>query len=209
MRKVIDIYREYAIPENLQMHMLRVTACSKLIVDNWHGQKLNEASLYRVLLLHDMGNIVKISGSEISDRNFQQIRKHFIEAYGYDDHAVSEAIGLELGLSEHEIYIMKNKIFILNDHIVDCQEYELKIGAYCDQRVAPESVMPLLGRLNEAKERYKDKPGSSMNNPKTDYLIQCAVKIEKQVMEYCDILPEQINDENISEYIDYFRGYEI
>ena len=32
---IIEIYKKYHLPENLQMHMLRVAACSNLIIDNW------------------------------------------------------------------------------------------------------------------------------------------------------------------------------
>ena len=34
---IIEIYKKYHLPENLQMHMLRVAACSNLIIDNWNG----------------------------------------------------------------------------------------------------------------------------------------------------------------------------
>lgn len=209
MRNILKVYEEYGIPENLQMHMLRVAACSKKIADNWTGEKLNTQSLYRVLLLHDMGNIVKISKEEFSDLTFQAVRKKYFDLFGKDDHEVSLAIGKELGLNEYELKLMSEKVFVNNDNIVNEDSYETKIGAYCDQRVAPDCVMSLLGRLNEAKERYKDKPGSSMNNPKTDYLIHCADTIEKQIMQYCSIRPEDITDNSISENIIFFKEYSI
>lgn len=34
MNNIIDIYEKYYIPEQLQLHMLRVAACAKLILDN-------------------------------------------------------------------------------------------------------------------------------------------------------------------------------
>jgi len=34
---IIKIYNKYYLPENLQMHMLRVAACSNFIMDNWNG----------------------------------------------------------------------------------------------------------------------------------------------------------------------------
>lgn len=209
MKNILEIYKEYGVPEHLQMHMLRVAACSKKVVDNWTGEKLNIESLYRVLLLHDMGNIVKIAKEEVDDTTFQIVRKKYLDLYGKDDHAISQAIGKELGLNEYELKLMNDKIFINNDNIVQNESYETKIGAYCDQRVAPDCVMSLMGRLNEAKERYKDKPGSSMNNPKTDQLIACADLIEKQIMRYCSICPADINDESISENIQFFKGYHI
>ena len=60
---ILDIYNKYHLPENLQMHMLRVAACSNLIIDNWAGDELDKSAIIRVCLLHDMGNIVKIKES--------------------------------------------------------------------------------------------------------------------------------------------------
>ena len=42
------------------VHMLRVVACSYLIIDNWNGPEIDKEAIIRVCLLHDMGNIVKI-----------------------------------------------------------------------------------------------------------------------------------------------------
>ena len=208
-KNTIEIYNKYGIPENLQMHMLRVAACCKLITDNWEGNKLKVDSLFKVLLFHDMGNIVKISKDEFSDNIFQENRKKYFELYGNDDHKVSQAIAVELGFTDYELYLMNEKVFVNNENILKGEDYQVKIGAYCDQRVAPDNIMLLLERLMEAKLRYKDKPGSSMNNPKTDLLIDCAVKIEKQIMEFCSINPEDINDDSILNNLDYFKRYTI
>ena len=209
MKTIMGIYTDYGIPENLQLHMLRVTACAKLIVDNWKGKELMTDKLYRVLLLHDMGNIVKINPTEVQDKVFIANRERYVSLFGIDDHKVSQAIGYELGLDELELEWMNSKIFINNDNIINLDNYEIKIGAYCDQRVAPDGVMPLLERLNEAKDRYKDKPGSSMNNPKTDYLIHCAVLIETEIMQITSIKSDEINDISIQKNMDFFRGYVI
>lgn len=56
---ILEIYNKYYLPENLQMHMLRVAACSNLIIDNWSGPEIDKEAIIRVCLLHDMGNIVK------------------------------------------------------------------------------------------------------------------------------------------------------
>lgn len=52
------------------MHMLRVAACSNLIIDNWNGQKLDKEAIIRVCLLHDMGNMVKIP-EDINDNSIE------------------------------------------------------------------------------------------------------------------------------------------
>ena len=209
MKNILQIYKDYGIPENLQLHMLRVAACSKKIIDNWTGPHINKNSLYRVLLLHDMGNIVKIPEDEFDDHVFQSVRKKYFDLYGKDDHIVSLVIAKELGLLEHELKLMNDKIFINNEKTLQSDSYEAKIGSYCDQRVAPDGVMPLLERLIEAKERYKDKPGSSMNNTQTDMLIQCATIIEKQIMDKCNIHPDDITDESVLGNIQFFKDYSI
>lgn len=44
----IEIYKKYHLPENLQMHMLRVAACANLIIDNWIGEKIDKEAIIRV-----------------------------------------------------------------------------------------------------------------------------------------------------------------
>ncbi len=72
---IIEIYNKYYLPENLQMHMLRVAACSNLIIDNWNGLEIDKESIIRVCLLHDMGNMVKIPEEESKDEEFLKVRK--------------------------------------------------------------------------------------------------------------------------------------
>lgn len=79
---IIEIYNKYHIPENLQMHMLRVAACTNLILDNWIGKAIDRKAITRVSLLHDMGNMVKISEEEIRDKDFIELRKKYYEKYG-------------------------------------------------------------------------------------------------------------------------------
>ncbi len=71
-------------------------------------------------------------------------------------------------------------------------------------------MVSIKARLEDAKVRYKDKPLSVWSNKeKADYLIECSLEIEKQIMEYCKISPEEINDESIEKYIEELKKYEI
>ena len=179
--KIIDIYNKYYLPENLQMHMLRVAACSNLIIDNWKGKELDKEAIIRVCLLHDMGNMVKISES-----------------------------GKIEGLSEKELAILDGKRSRKNEETLKSNSYEIKICAYCDQRVAPYGVVDIKDRLEDAKVRYKDKPLSVWSNEeKANHLIDCALGIENQIMEYCSISPKDINDNSIQEYIIQLKDFDI
>ncbi len=197
---IIEIYNKYHLPENLQMHMLRVVACSNLIIDNWNGPKIDKEAIIRVSLLHDMGNIVKIPEDFSKDEGFIKTRKKYFDKYGTNDHEINLEIGKQEGLDEKEIEILDGKRSRKNEETLESNSYERKICAYCDQRVAPNGVVSIKERLEDAKVRYKDK---------ADYLIKCSLGIEKQIMEYCTIMAKDINDVAIEEYIDKLKKYEI
>ena len=208
--KILDIYNKYHLPENLQMHMLRVAACSNLIIDNWNGQELDKQAIIRVCLLHDMGNMVKIPEDFSNDMEFIKIRKEYFNKYGTNDHEINLEIGKIEGLSEKELTILDGKRSRKNEETLKSNSYEIKICAYCDQRVAPDGVVDLKERLEDAKVRYKDKPLSVWSNEeKANHLIDCALGIENQIMKYCTISPKDINDSSIEKYIKQLKEFDI
>lgn len=207
---IIEIYKKYYLPENLQMHMLRVAACSNLIIDNWNGEEINKEAIIRVSLLHDMGNIVKIPEDFSKDEEFLKVRKKYFDKYGTNDHEINLEIGKEEGLTEKELIILDGKRSRKNEEILKSNSYERKICAYCDQRVAPNGVVSIRERLEDAKIRYKDKPLSVWSDKeKANYLIECSLSIEKQIMKYCKLNPEDINDSSIKKYIEQLKVYDI
>ena len=206
---ILKIYNQYHLPENLQMHMLRVAACTNLILDNWTGKPIDRKAITRVSLLHDMGNMVKIP-EEGQDREFIVIRRKYFEEYGTNDHEINMVIGKNQGLNNKELEILDGKRSRKNEQTAKSDNYEIKICAYCDQRVAPDGVVSLKERLEDAKIRYKDKPLSVWSNEeKANQLIKWALEIEKQVMECCRLKPEDINNQSIQTYIDRLKEYEI
>jgi hypothetical protein len=198
MATIAEIYDRYEVPEHLRLHMLRVAALGCVIDDNWSGPALRRAELRRVLLIHDIGNVVKMP-RESSDT---EQRRALIQKYGNDDHAASYAIAREVDLTKSELALMDAKVFVRNDETLKSNDYTLKVAAYADQRVAPQGVMSLIKRLREAQDRYRDKPGSSMNNPRTPELIDCAIQIETQLAPYLRIAPDAIDNQTVSPYIE-------
>lgn len=207
---IIEIYNKYHLPENLQMHMLRVAACSNLILDNWKGKEIDKEAIIRVCLLHDMGNMVKIPDDFSKDEEFIRIRKNYYEKYGTNDHEINLEIGKIEGLSKKELIILEGKRSRKNEETLKSDSYEIKICAYCDQRVAPDGVIDLKSRLEDAKVRYKNKPLSVWSNEeKANHLIDCALGIEKQIMEYCTISSEDITNESIEKYIEQLQNFDL
>lgn len=201
-RTIIDIYDQYLVPEGLRAHMFRVAAIGALIAEAWTGPALRESSLLRVLLLHDMGNVVKMDDPALAD-----LRSEFQARYGADDHEASQKIGWEVGLTPAELDLMAGKVFVRNAETLESDDYTRKVGAYADQRVSPQGVQDLMARLREAQERSKDKPGSSMNNPQTPLLIDTAARIEQQVLAHCRLCAGDINEVAVDPYVDRLRAY--
>ena len=126
-----------------------------------------------------------------------------------NDHEINLEIGKQEGLIEKELTILDGKRSRKNEETLKSNSYERKICAYCDQRVAPDGVVSIKERLEDAKVRYKNKPLSVWSNEeKANYLIDCSLGIEKQIMEHCKLNPEDINDESISKYIEMLKKYE-
>ncbi len=207
---ILRIYDKYHLPENLQMHMLRVAACSNLIIDNWNGPYIDKQAIIRVCLLHDMGNMVKIQENESKDIEFLKIRKEYFDKYGTNDHEINLEIGKQEGLTEKELKILDGKRSRKNEETLKSNSYERKICAYCDQRVAPDGVVSIKERLEDAKVRYKNKPLSVWSNEeKANHLIDCSLGMEKQIMEHCILNSDDINDRTIKKYIEKLKKYDI
>ena len=156
-----------------------------------------------------MGNIAKIKDNPDNDGDFIAIRNKYVEEFGTDDHLISIQIGKELGLNEYELEIMQGKESKRNEEIMNNDSFEIKICAYCDERVSPHGVVSIVDRLEDAKARYKDTASIWGNEEKANHLIECALTIEKQIMQYCKIKPEEINDNNIEKYIEELRKIDI
>lgn len=207
---IIEIYKKYYIPENLQMHMLRVAACGNLILDNWTGNEINKQSIIRILLMHDMGNIIKITPDQTNDMEFLKYRQQWIKQYGENDHLINDIIAKQEGITEIEINIMDEKILSNNEKTAKNNSFEVKVCAYCDQRVTPTGVAPIKERLEELKQRHQKKgKGSMANEEKAERLIKSAIEIERQIMQHCSIKPEDINNETISSYVEKLREFNI
>lgn len=217
----IAIYQNYALPLVLQTHMLRVAAVGKWIIDRWNHPdiKLNERTIIETLLLHDIGNIVKGEDENFSKlfpdtypmESFEywvNVRKWVSEHYGESDTMATKNIVREIGVSQDVQTMIEKKQFTNNRNTYMDKDYVVKICAYADQRVSPNGVMSLSGRLGEAIKRYQGVKGASVNSQNRQTLIQYAHKIEAQIFEYVNGSPDSITDDSIECYIQQLKSYE-
>jgi hypothetical protein len=215
---ICKIYEKYFVPKNLQVHMFRSAAVGEMIADNWIGPKINKDNLVVALLLHDLGNIVKmdvenetgVSAKLIKEHKdkplefWREKKKEMIAKYGETDHEVTDKIVEELDASGEVKFIVTNGTFSNNEHVLESDNWELKIKAVSDQRIGPWGVLSLEERFEEVKKRYLNRQGSSIHHPKAEKWMDCAFKIQDQVFANCKIKPEDINDETIKLYLEKY-----
>jgi len=106
--KLLEVYKKFGSPPNLQEHMLRVCGVTTYIGKHWIGKEgVDWVRVKAISLLHDIGNVVKLDfekypqflGEEIKNvDHWKAIQKEAVEKYGRDDHGATEKMLTELGV---------------------------------------------------------------------------------------------------------------
>lgn len=213
-KSTASIYAYYRIPTHLRRHMLMSAALANLILDNWSGSQINRALVTKVLLTHDLGNIVKDPASRFgssysTNTNYwSAVRKSMIRRYGKDDHDVTiKIVRDELKLGDEVIQLLGNKNFIKNEETFRNKDYVVKLAAYCDQKIGPLGVMDLSERLEEAKVRYSGIKDASVSSDWFEELKGYGLAIEKQLQEFCSQDLTKITNGDLDLYLKQLKRY--
>jgi hypothetical protein len=217
---IIDIYQKYKIIPNLAEHQLRVAGVAEVICGHI-SPTVNTRDVVTACLLHDMGNIIKFNlevtqkmmPGKFTDEQinyWKQVKAGFVGKYGNDEHAASVAIAEEVGVGERVIELIESIGF--NTGLINAvsNDYERKICAYSDMRVGPFGVIPLEERLADLRERYDHKVHQVGGSEQKRIDFENSLRmIEQQIFERCDIKPEEITAQAVTEKIKGLRGLEI
>lgn len=211
--KISEIYEEYKIMPQLQLHMLRVAGVA-LVIANSYIKSLDKNSIISACLLHDIGNIIKFDLTLFPEtlkpkglKYWQGIQKQFVEKYGNDDHEATYRICKELSINPKALDIVGAFGFNNAQKLHKTTHIELKIAVYSDMRIAPHGITSLDNRLSEAKKRYAEK--IEKKYPDFDKKAILWKKIEKQIFAHCKIGPEDITEEKVQPLLKKLRNYNI
>ena len=212
MKTISEIYEEYKIFPMLQDHMLRVAGVASVICDSL-DLPIEKNKMIIACLLHDMGNIVKADLGYFSSfaqeeiEYWEEVKKEYIEKYGASEHEVNTKISKEIGLSDEMLKIIdQNRFALICKHRGE-EDIFVKILHYADARVGPFGVLSYEGRMDEAKERYKNRSEFAEENRLK--LVACGKEIERQIFAHSKIKPEDINDETVKSIISELRNFVI
>jgi hypothetical protein len=214
MKTAQEIYLEYKIMPNLQLHQLRVAAVAKIIAESF-TDPIDTNSIISACLFHDMGNIIKSDFSRFPEflqpeglKYWQGVKDAYIKKYGVDEHLATEIIAKELGLPLETISCLKHTGFSNAIRNKNSNSFENKICNYADMRVGPNGVMSMDDRIQEGRERYKGRIHTIVGD-NFEAQVQALKNIEKEIFGKINIRPDQITDDNIKEIIEELRNYKI
>jgi hypothetical protein len=199
--KVIDVYTRFKNPPNLQQHMLQVAKVGLFIQEHWKAESIDKVLLTKVLLLHDIGNIVKFDiqryphflGEAERERAgyWLQVQKEIIQKYGSDDHEVTEKMLQEANIDPEVIKIVVAMSYTNAVTIAASQDWILKILLYADLRVSPTGIISLKDRLDDVHTRlpkYKER----------NDLYDAGFLIEQQIQSNLNVPVSDITDEKVA-----------
>lgn len=217
MRTPREIYAEYKIMPNLQLHQLRVAAVGKRIAES-APYALDEKSIILAGLFHDMGNIIKSDFSVFPEfcepegvAHWESVKAEFIQKYGPKTHRANIMIAQELKLPQRVIDIIDAVGFSNIKNVSDTDSWEKKVVEYADCRVGPKGVLSLEERHEEAHIRYMTRMPENEKYTEYEYeqLITSAAEIETQLFVMSTITSAEITDEVITSIIEQLWDYPV
>ncbi len=214
MKKIGDIYKEYKIMPNLAMHQMRVAAVAMQICDSLNI-KIDQESIVRACILHDMGNIIKFRLEQFPDWNqpegleyWQKIKNEYIEKYGDNEHTASLIIAKELKTSSYVQELVNSIDSSFVEKIAMGDDICKKICIYVDNRVNPNGIVSAEEHSLEAQKRYENHP-HAFSDEKRLFFNKSLFLIENQIFSNSKIIPENINDESIIPFLEILKDFSI
>ncbi len=196
--------------------MFRVAAVGRLVTESLRPQiDLDIDIVTKELLLHDMGNILKIpvkGNSLFSDEeqaHLIKVQEDFAQKYGKEEYVATLAIAREVGAPEKVIYILENTGSSKLHLTVESNDWYLKICSYSDFRVSPKKIVSIVERFDEIIQRYAGREHVLADIEKTEKKKRLALILEKQIQDKSQVALTEINDDNVASIVEVLRNYEI
>jgi len=202
-----EIYKKFAQPPMLQQHQLRVASVGFTILKELN---LVEDNVVRALLVHDLGNLIRIRFDLFGDDEYGELgveyfkykQKEYLIKYGNVDHTVTVKMLEEINVDEDIIKMVELVNWENIEGAVKSNDMNLKILNYADMRVGPFGLLPAIVRIDEVNKRKSSWPEYKLIREKI-------IELEKQIFSGMKILPQDINDESIVDIIPQLRNWQI
>lgn len=214
MKKIGDIYNEYKVMKNLQLHQMRVAAVAFQICESLNLE-VDRDSILKACLIHDIANIIKFNLNYFPEFNkpegleyWEKVKYDFILKYGNDEHKASVQITRDLGLDDYIVRLVDCVDAPAIETIKIGNDFGRKICIYADNRVTPHNIVSINERNLEAKKRYENHP-NSFDEAERNFFMENLTEIESQIFSHSSINPEDIDDQSIEKYLEILKDFSI
>jgi hypothetical protein len=211
---ILDIYKRFDIPPNLQEHMIRVYGIICFLEQHWIGEKLDWNNVKKMAILHDMGNIIKYNmdkypnllGKELVNIDYwKQVQQKIIQKYGSDDEEATRKMLTEIGLDKSIIETIFNKTFGNSVAIMNSPNWNLKLLYYADLRTLPSGVGSLEDRLVDVRMRMP----KYTSRPDFEDLVSACLQIGLQVGKNLNIPETEVTNQSTSVDLNIINNYQV
>lgn len=169
--------------------MLRVAALAKIITENWIGEEIPKEDIVNVCLFHDIAKPLtfipekqaRYGATPEEIENIKKLQSILINKYGGDEHYTTVSICKDEGLSSEAVRIMDAFEWEYMEKFCDNRDIPTMIVLYCDMRIAPKGIEPLTKRLENIKDRYKEKPLEHDKFYKYGSMLESMIKTDTDI----------------------------
>lgn len=208
-----QIYEKYSTPKNLQGHMLRVGALSKIICDNWTGQDINKLEIIKACALHDIAkpvsfdvspeNLLRYKISPEDQINLIELQKFIKTKYGDDEHKASVGMCKDIGMDTVGLRVLDNIEWFYIPELLKVNDLESLASIYCDMRIGPKGILNIQERIGNLISRYT--PDKYAHND----FERNGQNLEQKIQEFVSIDLNSITDENLNSLFPVLLNLEI
>ncbi len=214
---IVDIYHNYQIMPNLQLHQLRVAAVARKLAESVWGN-VDVAAITTACLLHDMGNIIKFDLNNKTFADFLEpegqeywlgVQADFLAHYGNDEHLASLKIAREVGVLPYVMELIDAIGFDRLDQNYKTKNISKMICEYADNRVTPFGIVDLETRLQDLENRYAQKFSAEADAQKRRHAQEMARKSEAYIFSQVSLKPSDLTDSSLDDTITELKSFKV
>jgi hypothetical protein len=197
---VRQVYEKFSTPKNLQEHMLRVAALSKIILNNWVGQKVDKIAIVQTCALHDMAKPIIFDISKQAQygmppediANLEKLQTFLKSRYGVTEEKAVLEMCKDVGMGKEAARIIENleRQWKSIPRLIKADDINSLVPTYCDMRIGPRGMLPLRARLDDLNNR-----GGAVSH---DDNVRNGGMIEQKIKDSVAIDLNSITDEQLN-----------
>lgn len=214
---ILAVYARYRIPSHLQLHMLRVSAVAEYLMEHWHGPDVDQRLIIETLLVHDLGNLMKMDlnsalgmrffDSDEKDKPYWLKVQKQMRRFGTNSDEVTLSILAEIQANENVIRLVRT---MTGKAMVEKQTPEIahQLCWYADMRVGPQGVMSIEERMTDLIDRYAHRDAEWSDPEKIAILRQRRLEIENALLSQTDVSAPMLTNETLAPIVERLRHWD-